>query len=151
MIDFNTRVFHLRNQTVIDNLCKTIINLPVDYDWPLMVTIEKHRKTRTKEQNALMWGHRLKMIADQVWVLGKQFDSDVWHEQFKRKFLPEFGCQDYDKLVTKGYRKWVELPDRTRDCIGSTTQLTTLGMTKYLEECDAFAITELGVCYDAQP
>ena len=46
------------------------------------------RMTRTKAQNRRYWGNGvLAQIAEQAVVNGRQYDAEVWHEQFKRQFI----------------------------------------------------------------
>lgn len=54
---------------------------------PLAVTIATAKSKRNTEQNALYWA-TLQQIADTVWLDGKQFSRDTWHEHYRRLFLP---------------------------------------------------------------
>jgi hypothetical protein len=108
---------------------------------PLGVTIAPYRKTRTSEQNALMWVW-LGQIAEQAFVGGRRFDADVWHEHIKRALLPE--------LNARGDAKWRDLPalggaEPQRVLAMSTTRLNTEEMSLYMEQMAAFTTTELGV------
>ncbi len=142
------QIFILMNESVRMNCMVMARNLPMDGS--MEIVIRKVKKLRSGQQNHLMWGARLKEISEQAWINGKQFSSDVWHEHLKREFLPEGTEPDFDRLVTKGYQKWAWLPNGERDCIGSTTKLTTLGMTRYMEMCEAYAASELGVRFPAE-
>jgi len=141
------RVIILTSPAVASNAIMVIRNLPVD--GTMEIALRPRTKLRSNRQNGLMWGARLKEISEQAWVSGKQFSADVWHEHLKREYLPEGNEPDFDKLVMKGYIKWAWLPNGERDCIGSTTKLTTLGMTRYMEACEAFCAVELGVRFSA--
>ena len=141
------RVIPIINATTVSTVRLVVGNLP--RDGTMEVVIRPHMKLRTKDQNRLFWGARLRDISQQAWVSGKQFSGEAWHEWLKREFLPEGDEQGFDKLVTKGYQKWAWLPNGERDCIGSTTKLTTLGMTRYMTECEAHCAQELGVRFSA--
>ena len=109
-------------------------NLPLDEANPLEVIIREPVKARGPDQNSLMWAGPLADIAAQAWVDGRQFSAEVWHEHFKREYLPE----EFDPELTKeGYRKWDYTPAGERVLIGSTTQLTKRGFSQYLEQIEA--------------
>ena len=120
-----------------------IDNLPEDGS--MEVVIRRHMKKRSKPQNALMWAGRIKDISEQAWVDGRQYGTDIWHEYLKARFLPEGNEPEFEKLVLKDYRKWADMPDGSRKCIGSTTKLTTLGMVWYSTNLEAYCAQELGV------
>lgn len=143
----NDQTFVLTNDLVRSRALAVVRNLPVDGSLDLV--IRKHKKTRTEAQNRLQWGVRLKEISDQAWFGGRQFSSTVWHEYLKREFLPEGDEEDFDRMVKDGYHKWDELPGGERVLVGSTTMLTTYGMSVYLTKVEAFAATELGVRFSA--
>lgn len=118
-----------------------LANLPLDADEPLEVVVRERVKPRKKSQNDLMWAGPLRDIAEQAWVQGQRFTAEVWHEQFKRDFLPE----EYDpELCKEGYVKWQITPRGDRALVGSTTMLTVKGMAQYLTQVEA-AGADLGV------
>lgn len=137
------RTFTLINQFVRDNVKRAIDNLPVNAS--MEVVIRERKKQRTKYHNAAMWAGMLNDIEEQAWLLGRQYHKDIWHEHFKREFLPEGHEDDFAKMVLKGYEKWRELPSGERICIGSTTKLTKYGMALYMQKCEAYAANDLGV------
>ena len=87
-------------------------------------------RTRTTKQNKRYWSRGvLAQIAEQAVVNGKQYDAEVWHEQFKRQFI---GVE--------------ELPDGS--VIGkSSTELTTVEFSEFCDKVEAFAATTLGVTF----
>ncbi len=134
----------LANELVRKNALTIVANLPID--GTMQIVIGPKKKVRTPDQNSLMWVGPLADICDQAWVSGKQFSAEVWHEFFKRKFLPEGTEEDFDRRITKTWKgKWTIDPDGDRVLIGSTTQLSTYGMSIYMTEVEAYAATELGV------
>jgi len=116
-------------------------NLPLDPDEPLEVVVRERQKPRKMSQNALMWAGPLRDIAEQAHVQGRYFPAEVWHEQFKRDFLPEEFDPD---LCLEGYRKWGFTPRGERVLVGSTTMLTQRGMAQYLQQLEA-AGAQMGV------
>ena len=133
-LKFQTRQIMLRSVLQRDLLFALTAHLPLDEENPLEVLIREPVKARGMDQNALMWVGPLADIAAQAWVQGRQFSAEVWHEHFKRMYLPE----EFDPELTKeGYRKWDYTPTGERVLIGSTTQLTKRGFSQYLEQIEA--------------
>lgn len=143
------RTIILANQSVKTHALTLIGNLPVD--GTLELVIQPRKKTRSQSQNALMWGARIKDISTQAWVRGRQFSSEVWHDYFKGAYLPEGNEENFTKLVKNPdkYKKWEESPSGQLVLVGSTTQLTTLGMTEYMTQVEAYASQALGVMFSA--
>ncbi|WP_315132844.1 recombination protein NinB [Achromobacter marplatensis] len=137
----NPRTFLLYGASQLAAVQAQLGNLPLDEEDPLEVVIRERVKPRKKSQNDLMWAGPLRDIAEQAWVQGQRFTAEVWHEQFKRDFLPE----EYDPVLCKeGYVKWRVTPRGDRALVGSTTMLTVKGMAQYLTQVEA-AGAELGV------
>ena len=131
---FPTRQIMLRTVQQRGIVMALLPNLPLDEANPLEVIIREPVKARGPDQNSLMWVGPLADIEAQAWVDGRQFSAEVWHEHFKRKYLPE----EFDPELTKeGYRKWDYTPAGERVLIGSTTQLTKRGFSQYLEQIEA--------------
>lgn len=144
---FQTRKFLLRGESQRDALIALAQNLPLDPEKPLEAFIREEVKPRKPDQNAAMWAGPLRDIEQQAWLDGRTFKADVWHEHFKREFLPE----EYDPdLCLEGYRKWDYLPTGERVLVGSTTQLKAKGFAQYLMQVEAFGAS-LGVIYRANP
>ena len=123
---------------------KTIGDLPTDGS--MEVVIQKHVKKRTGGQNRYQWKAILGDISRQVRIDGKGFTPAVWHEHLKELFLPDVAS---DELTVPTYIKWQEMPDGTLKMVGSTTKLTTKGMSVYFEKLYAYAVTELDVRFSA--
>ena len=141
MPSFQKRVIYLRGPDQVQTLLALIPNLPLDAERPLQITIEEYRPARKQDQNALMWAGPLKDISAQAYVDGKRFTAEAWHEMFKEEFLPD----EFDSEQCRdGYIKYTIDPKGNRRLIGSTTQLTVRGFSRYLEQVMAFA-ANLGV------
>lgn len=93
---------------------------------PLAVTVEEHKAKRSPAQNRRYWC-LLRGIAEAAYVGGKQFSDEAWHEFFKRKFI---GLE--------------ELPGGSNAGI-STTTLDVAGFGAYMEQIEAYAVTDLGI------
>lgn len=135
---YPTQRILLRSQQQKDFACIKINNAPEDAESPLEVLIREYQPKRTLDQNALMWAGPLSDIQEQVYLNGQTFSAEVWHEHFKREFLPE---QFDEELCKPGYQKWMFLPngDRILDKDNaSTTKLTKKGFSQYLERIYAF-------------
>jgi hypothetical protein len=98
-----------------------------------VLTVSKRR--RTKPQNRRYWGRGvLAQVAEQAVIKGRLYSAESWHEQFKREFI--------------GYE---ELPNG--QIVGkSSTDLSTEDFSKFCDQVEAYAATELGVTfYDLEP
>lgn len=93
---------------------------------PLDVIVQTHKAKRNTEQNKYYW-RLLKIISEDAWVEGKQYDKDVWHEFFRRRFIG----------VT-------ELPGGA-ECGISTTTLSVAEFADYTREVENYAQIELGL------
>ena len=92
-------------------------------------------KKRTNPQNRRYWGRGvLAQVAEQATSGGKLFEASTWHELFKRKFIGV-----------------IELPDGS--VVGmSSRRLNTAEFSEFCEQVEAYAATELGVCFvDLEP
>lgn len=132
---YPTRRFLIRHAAQKEYACATINQLPEDEKNPIEVVIRECTRTRKLDQNALMWAGALEDISRQVYLNGRTYSKDVWHEHFKREFLPE---QFDGELTKEGYQKWAFLPNGDRVLKGSTGDLTKKGFSQYLEQIYAF-------------
>ena len=135
------RVILLRTESDKRTAMTIIDNAPLDGIKPLQLTLGEEVKARKPDQNSLMWAGPLKDIAHQVYLDGRTYSPELWHEYFKKEYLPE----EFDpELCKEGYQKWDYDPSGDRVCIGSTTELTVKGFSQYLEQIYAFG-AEQGV------
>lgn len=86
--------------------------------------------TRSKDQNARYWSKGvLAQIAEHANVLGRKFEPEVWHEQFKKWFI--------------GLK---ELPDGS--VVGeSSTGLSKKEFCAFSDQVEAYAVTTLGITF----
>jgi len=91
----------------------------------MVVHLTADSATRSQEQNRRYWA-LLSDIAASAWVDGKQFDKDVWHEEFRQRFLPRIDGPSGSYPV-------------------STTSLTVKAFAHYMGQVEAFAATELAL------
>ena len=120
--------------------------LPNDRAWT--VTIEPTKKRRSTGQNSMQWVALLSDFSNQVIIDGKQFSTAIWHEFLKERFLPE---TDLEGETLKNYCKWQAMPDGKLKMVGSTTKLTKLGFSNYMERCYAYGAGELDIRFTANP
>jgi hypothetical protein len=143
---YKEKTITLIGEVQVNTAILLIQKAPIDPVHPVEVVIRDQQKTRKPDQNALMWSGPLQDIAEQAWINGRRYASDVWHEHFKAEFLPE----EYDAEQCKeGYRKWDISPKGQRVLVGSTTQLTIYGMAQYLEQVYA-AGASMGVQFSVK-
>lgn len=142
---YPARKILLRAPQQVEVAISAIRNAPIDSVKPLELLIREEVKARKPDQNSLMWAGPLREIAAQGYVAGRTYTPEVWHEHFKREFLPE----SYDPELCKreDYRKWDYTPGGERILVGSTTDLTVRGFALYLTQVEAYAASELGVVF----
>lgn len=138
---FPTRKILVVSPAQLSTAAAVLKTVPVDAANPIEIRIGEQVKGRNKDQNALMWAGPLRDIANQAYVNGKTYSADVWHEHFKREFLPE---EADIELTREGYQKWRYLPSGERILKASTGDLTTRGFSIYLEQIYAYGAS-LGV------
>lgn len=144
---FQERKLYLVSDIQRETILNLVRNLPADSVRPLEIVVREKTKTRGLDANARMWVGPLRDIAEQAWVGGRSYTAEVWHEHFKKEFLPE----EFDAELTKeGYSKWDYTPGGDRVLVGSTTQLTVKGFAQYMTQVEAFG-ANLGVEFSASP
>lgn len=132
---FPTRKILVVSPAQLGTAIAVLKTVPVDAANPIEIRIGEQIKSRNKDQNALMWAGPLRDIASQAYVNGQTYSADVWHEHFKREFLPE---EADTELTREGYQKWRYLPSGERILKASTGDLTTKGFSLYLEQIYAY-------------
>lgn len=104
----------------------------------LVVTIRELEDERSIQQLRFYWGPMLNDISEQASIGGQKYAKDAWHELGKRQFLP--------RRVTKA-----KVAGKARPVVsvslGSTKGLSVRKMSKYIEQFQAFAVTDLGVVF----
>lgn len=124
---YKTRSIILLGDQQKEIACAAIQNAPLGVE----VVIREPVKVRGLDANARMWVGPLKDIAEQAWYNDRQYSDLVWHDTYKRLYLPE----EFDpELTMDGYRKWDFDRDGKPVLVGSTTQLTKRGFAIYLEQ-----------------
>lgn len=97
-----------------------------DQGKPLAVTVTEYKSKRSIEQNKRYWAV-LQQISEQAFLEGVSYNTDAWHEYFKRMFI---GC--------------IDLPDG--GSLGqSSTSLTVAEFADYMTKVEVYATSELGV------
>ena len=109
----------------------------------LQCVVSEYKASRSAESNAYMWVGLLKPISEQAWVGGRTYSDEVWHEQFKREYLPETNARGMDK--------WEYLPNGDRSLVMGTQHLNKDEMTLYLNQVAEYATTVLGVHLPVNP
>lgn len=95
---------------------------------------------RTLAANRWYWGVVLREISEQARIDGVRYTAEAWHELFKRQFLGF----EIKKVAVAG-RKKPTIIRRLR----STTTLSIKKFSKYLEQVQSFAVTDLGVTFSS--
>jgi hypothetical protein len=102
----------------------------------LILTVKRREDDRSLQQNRFYWGAVLKDISQQAAILGVSYMPEAWHELFRRKFLG----YEIEKIQVAGSKR-KQVIRRLR----STSKLKVRAMSKYLDQVQAYAATELGV------
>jgi len=145
---FTQRIIRLIGNTQRDTAIAMLNNLPLGQG--IEVVVRETPSAKSLSQNNLLWGI-LTEISEQVFVDGRQFNAECWHEFFKREYLPDGSESDIEQLVKDAlrYRKWSTIPNGDRTLIGSTTDLTKRGFSNYIEQIYSFA-AQKGVSFAAK-
>ena len=93
---------------------------------------------RTLRQNRFYWGVILREISEQATIEGQRWAADAWHELFKRQFL---GFK-ISKVRVAGRKRAV-----VSRSLKSTREISVKAMSKFLEQVQAFAVTDLAVVF----
>lgn len=127
---FRLQVSNMR--PLFENLFKNIVPQMLAGCADLEIVLRPYRSKRSTEQNKRLWA-LYRDIAENVWVNGRRFDSETWHEHFKREFI---GVEE------------VVLPSGEIERRGiSTTSLSTAEMTDYQTRLEAWAAAQ-GVVFE---
>lgn len=102
----------------------------------MQLEVKEYENDRSLQQNRFYWGPCLKEISQQAKVAGVQYTDEAWHQLFKRMFLGF----EIEKVHVAG-RKKPTIIRRLR----STRKLGVRAFSKYLDQLQAYAATELGV------
>lgn len=84
------------------------------------LVIRNYKSKRSLEQNKRYFA-MLRLISANVWVDGRTYSQEVWHEQFKRWFI---GCED------------IVLPTTTETRGISTTTLSVDEFNNYMTQIE---------------
>lgn len=136
---FQTRTIRLVGAQQRETANAAIDNAPLDPIRPIELVLREEVKGRRLDQNAAMWAGPLRDIAEQAWHDGRQYSAEVWHEHFKRSYLPEARDPELALLVKtpETYKKWDTTPKGDRVLVGSTTDLTVRGFALYMLQIEA--------------
>ena len=141
---FETRRIRLVGPVQVETALALLRNVPLDADRPLELVVQEEPRKRGLDANAYYW-LRLGEIAEQAWLDGRKFNSDIWHHHFRHAVMEDIVTLKDGKTCSK----WIECPDGNVTPI-STTQLEKGCFANYTEMCMAFGAA-LGVQYSANP
>ena len=106
----------------------------------LHVEVRLHEDAKTDRQRAYYHGVVLKSIALQARPNGVQFPLAVWKEHFRAEYLGHKTVTTKNPLTGKKVRRRVRI---------STEDLGVKAYSILIEKVTSFAVTELGVSFDA--
>lgn len=94
---------------------------------PFEIVLRPIKAKRTQDQNRRMWA-LLREVAATVWIDGRQFTDEVWHEHFKRQFIGQ---------------EEITLPSGATEIRGiSTTTLNVADMGRYMDEISQWCVEQ---------
>ena len=94
---------------------------------PFEIVLRPLKAKRSKDQNRRLWA-MYREVAATVWVNGKQFSDEVWHEHFKRELIG---------------REEITLPSGEVEVRGiSTTLLSVADMGTYMDSIAEWCVSE---------
>lgn len=94
---------------------------------PFELVVRPLKAKRSTDQNRRMWA-LLREVAATVWIDGRQFSDEVWHEHFKRQFIGQ------EEIV---------LPSGAKEIRGiSTTTLNVADMGRYMDEITQWCVEQ---------
>jgi hypothetical protein len=106
-------IAHMRDQFVL------AFGIAKSFAGPFEIVLRPLKSKRSLEQNKRYWA-LLREVAATVWVDGRQYADEVWHEHFRREFIG---------------REELALPSGQVESRGiSTTTLSVEEMGRYMDE-----------------
>ena len=113
---------------VLQNAIQAVREISLDEN--TVVTIGPYRKSRSHEQNALLWKWYGEIRNHLAETTGEQYQNEDIHEFMKDKFMD---------------RKAITIGNDVRIVAGSTAKLNIADMSEYLERLDIYCADELGL------
>lgn len=105
----------------------------------LVLEVHHYEDKLTDRQRRYYHGYILKEIARQATIEGRKYPMPVWKEHFRKTFLGSKRKACINPLTGRKSRRSVRV---------STEDLGVRGYNTLIEKVTAFAVTELGVCFD---
>ena len=94
---------------------------------PVEVIVRNRKSKRSTEQNRRYWAI-LRDVSESVWLNGKRYPDEVWHEQFKRMLI---GMEE------------IPMPDGTIVVRGiSTATLDVAAFGQYMERIEQWCVEQ---------
>lgn len=116
------RLFILTAQTLHQRLAAVgtiAADLVKRGDWDLV--LRERKAKRSRDQNRRYWA-LIRECAETVWIDGRQFKQDTWHEFFRREFIGKTEVEmPSGELVSQGI---------------STTTLSVAEFTDYMQRIE---------------
>lgn len=121
------RIFRVRNLSAAREVFTLAFQAAKQFADPYEIVLRPLKAKRSGDQNRRYWA-LLREVAANVWVDGRQYADEVWHEHFKRAFI---GCEE------------IVLPSGERQVFGiSTTTLTVADMGRYMDEISRWCVEQ---------
>lgn len=128
--------FVVENDTILNILINKLKTIPT----PFQVVISDVVKERKLSANAYYF-MRVDEIAEQAFINGKQYSTEIWHEYLKKNVLDE----EVELKDGTMRSKWTENIEGSLSVI-STSVLSKTCFYNYTIKCESFG-AELGVMF----
>lgn len=113
------RIFRVRTLADLRNVFVSAYRVACQFPQPFEIVLRPLKAKRSADQNRRYWA-LLREVAAVVWVDGRQYADEVWHEHFKRELIG---------------REEITLPSGEVETRGiSTTTLSVEEMGRYMDE-----------------
>ena len=123
------RIYRVKDVSVARVRCYFVLAFTVakQFTEPFEIVLRPIKAKRTQDQNRRMWA-LLREVAATVWIDGRQFTDEVWHEHFKRQFIGQ---------------EEITLPSGATEIRGiSTTTLNVADMGRYMDEISQWCVEQ---------
>lgn len=121
----NERIFRVREMSRMRDIFTLAFQAAKTFAEPFEIVLRPLKAKRSADQNRRYWA-LLREVAATVWIDGRQYSDEVWHEHFKRELIG---------------REEIRLPSGEVEVRGiSTTTLSVEAMGFYMDGISLWCI-----------
>jgi hypothetical protein len=121
------RIFRVRDLSASRHVFGLAWQAAKLFSEPFEIVLRPLKAKRTKDQNRRYWA-LLREVAATVWVNGRRYSDEIWHEHFKRELIG---------------REEIVLPSGEVELRGiSTTTLNVADMGRYMDGISQWCVEQ---------